>query len=193
MTAKSKSGHDWVTWNGRVYYPRVSPCKQDDTSSVFEKLKSGVTIGRKVRIGEDNLRNFSYIYPRLYQVGEISQKRLRDWMAKNQDTIQGWELGDFLKAKPDDILENTEPRVPSCPPGAIIKWEMGRKGVQKPLADDTANGPEIPSLTTQMLKRRFITTILSPAESRYLRRALKQYRLRKTRSTAKADTNGLSG
>lgn len=72
-----------------------------------------------------------------------SQERLRAWINMNQDTIQGWELGDFLKTDTADVLENTKPRWPGCPDEVMRQWMKICTREQKPLAngdDNMTNG-----------------------------------------------------
>ncbi|KAH6628198.1 hypothetical protein F5144DRAFT_604393 [Chaetomium tenue] len=80
---------------------------------------------------EDELRNFTLIYPRLYQVAKLSQARIRAWALYNKDVIKHWDVGDFFKTKAADIRDGTEPRNAGCPPEVMDMWKNRKDNVEE--------------------------------------------------------------
>lgn len=119
MVSKRKVYSNGVSRNGRLYNSKARTSQRynhRDAEIIFKRL--GMAVLRetlKVRIRESELHKLSYIYPRLYQVPEKVQRRLRTWIHKNRGLTQDWEFGNFLKTKRADRLEATKPREPGYP------------------------------------------------------------------------------
>jgi hypothetical protein len=158
---------DSVYWNGRKYFPHYPPRRQPDAEMLLARRLGSQELGKaaKAIITEVELQNFAKVYPRLYQVADVSQRRLRAWAAHNKDAIKHWDVGDFFKTAAADKLDRTKPRKPGCPPEVMkvwrseIKLKIKNKGVVAPErpVDGTRNyGTHtwMPSLTgnTQTLK-----------------------------------------
>lgn len=133
-----------VIFNDRKYHPQISPSEQLDALTMTRKwLRLGPDEAARVSISETELRNYAQIYPRLYRVPEKTQARLRAWMNRNEETIQGWDIGDFFKTLADDARDHTEPRNNGCPDEVMEAWkssfdsqETGQASVdQEPPAD----------------------------------------------------------
>lgn len=152
MARKKEDRSNKVVWNGRIYYPRLDLSKQNDYRSLFRKMwRLDLDAAVNARINKTQLQNVTYMYPRLYQLPEQAQKRLRAWIDKNQNTIQGWELGDFLKTAVADRLEGTNPRKPGFPDEVM-------RACEKDLGN--GNTKNFSSLTSQALERRPTATQL---------------------------------
>lgn len=132
MSRPPKGLADLVVFNDRQYLPQYPPSEQIDAlviTQALSKLERKKAAGTK--INETSLRSFTQIYPRLYQVPNISQARFRTWMDKNEETIQGWDVGDFFKTPDDDARDHTEPREPGCPDEVMDAWKSAVDGQQK--------------------------------------------------------------
>ena len=143
---------DLVIFNDRKYYPQFPPSEQIDALTITSKWpRLGLDEAAKVSISETELRNYAQIFPRLYQVPEKSQARLRAWMERNEETTQGWDVGDFFKTPDDDARDHTIPRNQGCPDEAMEAWKSSFDGQetdqasvdQEPPANSSDNHPLI--------------------------------------------------
>ncbi len=105
----------------------MPPSEQDDVLTVTRKLKNMTPVeAAKVEITEDELRNFSRVYPRLYQVARKNHNRLTEWGNRHQREVRAWDLGGFFTAREDEE-EDFVLRKPGCPEGAIEKLRHQRE------------------------------------------------------------------
>ena len=105
----------------------MPPSEQDDVLTVTRKLtKMSPVKAATVEITEDELRNFSRVFPRLYQVAKTSRERLAEWGNRHQREVRDWDLSGFFTAREDEE-EDFVLRKPGCPEGAIEKHRRQRE------------------------------------------------------------------
>ncbi|SPQ19172.1 6397b34d-4f29-41a2-a180-103d78c3d33c [Thermothielavioides terrestris] len=110
-----------VVVNGRTYHRTVPPSEQDDVRTVTRRLTPRANTDfdvTAVNFTEEELRHFSFVYPRLYQVPDTNRGRLEQWIALHEDEVRSWDLGGFLTTREQDQQRGYEPRQPGIPPAA---------------------------------------------------------------------------
>ncbi|EAQ89516.1 hypothetical protein CHGG_06135 [Chaetomium globosum CBS 148.51] len=146
MSRPPRKVADEVIFNDRKYHPQYPPSEQFDVLTITQAL---FKLGRKkdtstdTKINEASLRNFAAIYPRLYQVPHKSQARFRAWMSENEETIRGWDVGDFFKTPADDARDRTKPREPGCPVEVMEAWKRAIEGEEQ--TDQMPVNQELPA------------------------------------------------
>lgn len=139
-----------VTFRGRAYRPAMPPSEQDDVLTVTRKLKNMTPVAAAtVEITEDELRNFSRVYPRLYQVAPKNRNRLAEWGNRHEREVFEWDLDGFFTAKEDEE-EGFVLRKPGCPEGVAEKVKRQREAK----AADRQSDEQQPQQQKQKLSAR---------------------------------------
>ncbi|KAK3298687.1 uncharacterized protein B0H64DRAFT_454157 [Chaetomium fimeti] len=157
---------DKVFWKGQEFRPQLGASDQPSVRAILHNRLMGQALD--IRISESELLSIVQIYPRLYQLGQRSRARLSAWMLHNRDTVQGWNLGDFLNTPDADVCHHTVPRKPGCPEEVMAAWRRSLPKGRQPgelieveIQEVPANGsgnhdanPELGPLTTRVIQRR---------------------------------------